>query len=67
MMAVYLKSTTGEGWLVMRDNKPNVFVVKKDGVTNHTIAIDFGALTKYTLNLSNSEYRRVRRECGVPV
>lgn len=67
MMAVYLKSTQGEGWLVMRENRPNIFVVRKDGVTNHTIAIDHGALTKYTLNLSNSEYRRVRRECGVPV
>lgn len=67
MMAIYLRSSSGSGWLVMRDNKPNVFVVEKDGVTNHTICIDYGVLVKATINVSSSEYRRFRRECGIPV
>ena len=67
MMAVYLSSAEGKGWLVMRDDKPNVFVVEKSGETSHTIAITYGVLVKAHINVSSSEYRRFRRECGVPV
>lgn len=64
-MAVKLNAAQGNGWLVMRDGHPNVFIKESVSMTTHTIEFKYGVIVKATINVSSTEYRRFLRECGV--
>lgn len=65
-MAVKLSSKKGSGWLVMRDDQPNVFVPEKDGVTQHNICIDYGTVVKWSVFVSVKQWEIMLKECGIP-
>jgi hypothetical protein len=64
-MAVKLNAAQGNGWLVLRDGEPNLFIKEGISMTNHTIEFKYGVIVRTTINVSSTEYRRFLRECGV--
>lgn len=66
-MIIRLHATVNSGWLILQGAAPNVFIAEMPsrGVTQQWVEREYGTFTKTTVNISNSEYRRFMRECGV--
>lgn len=65
-MAIKLSSKKGSGWLVMRDDKPNKFISESNGVTAHTVCIEYGTVVKWEVFVSVKQWEIMLTQCGIP-
>jgi len=64
VIAVKLRATAGSGWLLL-GGSGNEFYPESISMTEQNLFNLFGCRVLAVINVSNSEFRRMKRECGV--